>query len=277
MIDCNFSKAKVFPYVDGELAEPVREEMETHLLGCPACRRMVEGELAFREACREWLHPEPASERVRAAVSDTLGRLVDRDRATRVRRLLRRAGLAAAAVALVALGVGGGMALSTHLQNRSRIADFTAAAVEQHQKLVRNVLPADISGVSPKGAEAWFKQRLGFNMNLPDPHTDGLTFIGGRISHVRDIEAAALEYELEGKRVSLFIMPEEAYRRLNPADKPRFTVMSHRGYDVILWQSNGTGYTLVSEVGGRSCLVCHSPAEKVEEAITQRSRSPGRL
>src|SRR5216684_9361002 len=83
MIDCNFSKAKVFPYVDGELAEPVREEMETHLLGCPACRRMVEGELAFREACREWLHPEPASERVRAAVSDTLGRLVDRDRATR--------------------------------------------------------------------------------------------------------------------------------------------------------------------------------------------------
>ncbi len=114
-------------------------------------------------------------------------------------------------------------------------------------------------------------------MNLPDPHTDGLTFIGGRISHVRDIEAAALEYELEGKRVSLFIMPEEAYRRLNPADKPRFTVMSHRGYDVILWQSNGTGYTLVSEVGGRSCLVCHSPAEKVEEAITQRTRPPARL
>jgi len=150
MIDCNFSKAKVFPYVDGELAEPVREEMETHLLGCPACRRMVEGELAFREACREWLHPEPAPERVRAAVSDTLGRLVDRDRATRVRRLLRRTGLAAAAVALMALGVGGGMALSTHLQNRSRIADFTAAAVEQHQKLVRNVLPADISGVSPR-------------------------------------------------------------------------------------------------------------------------------
>ncbi len=92
---------------------------------------------------------------------------------------------------------------------------------------------------------------------------------------MRDIEAAALEYELEGKRVSLFIMPEEAYRRLNPADKPRFTVLSHRGYDVILWQSNGTGYTLVSEVGGRSCLVCHSPAEKVEEAITQRTRLAG--
>jgi hypothetical protein len=43
------------------------------------------------------------------------------------------------------------------------------------------------------------------------------------------------------------------------------------------WQSNGTGYTLVSEVGGRSCLVCHTPAEKVEEAIPNRARSPAHL
>ncbi|MGH7317637.1 MAG: anti-sigma factor family protein, partial [Candidatus Rokuibacteriota bacterium] len=73
MIDCNLSNAKVFPYVDGELAEPVRGEMEAHLIGCPACRRLVEGELSFREACREWLHPEPAPERVRAALTETLG------------------------------------------------------------------------------------------------------------------------------------------------------------------------------------------------------------
>jgi anti-sigma factor RsiW len=169
------------------------------------------------------------------------------------------------------------MALNSHLHNRTRLSDFAAAAVDQHQKLVRNVLPADVTGVSPKGAEQWFKQRLGFNMNLPEIPTEGLTFVGGRISHVRDIEAAALEYELEGKRISLFILPEEAYRRLNPGDKSRFTVMSHRGYDVILWQSNGTGYTLVSEVGGRSCLVCHSPQEKVEDTLAQRSRSPAHL
>jgi len=277
MIDCNFAKSKVFPYVDGEMAEPVREEMEAHLVGCAACRRLVEGELAFREACREWLHPEPAPKRVRTAVTETLGQIVERDRASRGRRLMRRIGVMAAGAALLAIGVGGGMALNNYLHSRARLSDFAAAAVDQHQKLARNLLPIDVTGVSPKGAEQWFKQRLGFNMNLPEIPTEGLTFIGGRISHVRDIEAAALEYELEGKRVSLFIMPEEAYRRLNPGDKPRFTVMSHRGHDVILWQSNGTGYTLVSEVGGRSCLVCHSPKEKVEDTLTQRSRSPAHL
>src|SRR5262245_21229089 len=100
MIDCNFAKAKVFPYVDGELAEPVRDEMEAHLVGCAACRRLVEAELSFREACREWLHPEPAPERVRAAVAETLGRLVERDRATRGRLLVKRVGLVAAGLAL---------------------------------------------------------------------------------------------------------------------------------------------------------------------------------
>ena len=277
MVDCNVVTAKVYPYADGELPPTVREAMEQHLVGCPSCRRLVESELAFREACTAWLHPEPAPEPVRAAVTETLGRLVERNRAARSRRLTKRVGLIAAGLALIALGAAGGVGLQFYLHGKARVRDFAAAAVEQHQKLVRKVLPPDVAGVSPKGAEQWFKERLGFNMTLPELQTPGLTFLGGRISHVRDIEAAALEYDLEGKRVSLFIMPEEAYRRLNPADKPRFTVLSHRGYDVILWQSNGTGYTLVSEVGGRSCLVCHTPAEKVEEAIPNRARSPAHL
>src|SRR5258705_9328542 len=258
MIDCNLVKSKVFPYVDGELPPATREEMETHLVGCQACRSLVERELASREACTASLEPEQAPERVRVAVTESLARLVERDQARRRRGQMRRVGLVAAMVACVSPGAAGGTAIQSHLQGRTRMADFAVAAVEQHQKLARNLLPADVSGVSPKGAEAWFKQRLGFNMNLPELPSEGLTFLGGRISHVRDIEAAALEYELEGKRVSLFIMPEEAYRRLRPADKPRFTVMSHPGYDGILWQSKGTGYTPVSEGGGRSCLVCPS-------------------
>src|SRR5262249_45142214 len=154
-IDCNFAKSKVFPYVDGELAVTVRDEIEVHLVGCASCRRLVETELAFREACREWLHPEPAPKRVQAAAAETLTQPVERDRATRGRRLIRRMGAVAAGLALVALGMGGGMALNTHLHNRARLSDFAAAAVEQHQKLVRNVLPADVTGVSPKGAEQW--------------------------------------------------------------------------------------------------------------------------
>jgi hypothetical protein len=67
--------------------------------------------------------------------------------------------------------------------------------------------------------------------------------------------------------VSLFIIADEMYQRLPLKEKPKFKVLSHRGYDVIIWRSHGTGYTLVSEIGGRSCVVCHSPDEKREAVL----------
>jgi hypothetical protein len=33
---------------------------------------------------------------------------------------------------------------------------------------------------------------------------------------------------------------------------------------VIIWRQHGSGYALVSEIGRRSCLVCHSPDEKLD-------------
>jgi anti-sigma factor RsiW len=275
MIDCDFTKSKVFPYVDDELASPVREEIEAHLLACPACRRLVEREHRFREACAARLQPDAAPDHVRAAVLDTLGRLAGQKAAGR--RSRRWAGLAIAALALLVVGASAGVAIHIRLQAGDSIGEFATAAVEQHERLARDLLPRDVQGVSPKAAEQWFRRRLAFPVSLPDLPGEGLTFRGGRISHVRDVEAAALEYEVDGKPVSLFIMAEEAYRRLRPADKPRFTVIRRGGHDVILWQSNGTGYTLVSEVGARSCLICHRPDEAVEHAIPELAGSSRRL
>jgi anti-sigma factor RsiW len=172
--------------------------------------------------------------------------------------------LGVAALVLIGVGVGAGVALQSYLATRTTLADLADAAVEQHQKLVRDLLPPDIKDVSPRAAEEWFRKRLAFNVSLPDLKTERLQFLGGRISHLRDVEVAALEYQVDANNVSLFIIPEEAYRRLRLNDKPRFKVVSHRGYDVVIWRSQGAGYTLVSEIGDRACLVCHAPDEKLE-------------
>jgi anti-sigma factor RsiW len=142
--------------------------------------------------------------------------------------------------------------------------------VDQHQKLSRDVLPPDIQGVTPKGAEEWFRKRLAFNISLPELPANHLTFRGGRISHLHGVEAAALAYQVEGSDVSLFIVPGEAYRRLGITEPPRFKLITRRGYDVIVWQSHekGIGYALVSEIGGRACLVCHSADEVGESAAS---------
>jgi hypothetical protein len=101
-------------------------------------------------------------------------------------------------------------------------------------------------------------------VTLPELKHANLKLVGARISHLASAEVAALEYRVDDKPVSLFVIPEDAYRRLGLSETPKFKVLSHRGYDVIIWRHHRTGYTLVSEIGGRSCLVCHEPDEKVD-------------
>ena len=101
-------------------------------------------------------------------------------------------------------------------------------------------------------------------MSLPELTGDDLVLLGGRISNLEDLEVAALHYRVEGKDVSLFIIPLEKYRTLGLGDSPKFKMVTRQGYDVVVWASHGAAYSLVSEIGGRSCLVCHSREEKLD-------------
>src|SRR5206468_9598988 len=106
-------------------------------------------------------------------------------------RRVERLAVCAGAVLLLVVGLGAGIALQSYTGTRTSLAELADAAVEQHQKLVRDLLPPDIKDVSPKVAEEWFKKRLAFNVSLPELKTERLHFLGGRISHLREIEVAA--------------------------------------------------------------------------------------
>jgi anti-sigma factor RsiW len=260
---CETAKSLIFPYVDDELAPELRAELEAHLGRCASCRQLVAHERAFREAYVARLRPDPAPAHLR----ETVDRLLDGLHRQRTGVRQRRRALALRAVAAGVLLLGGaalGMALDPVFTRRDVLAELTEASVVQHQKLASGLLPHDVVAASPGEAAAWLRARVDFNVELPELKTPNLTLLGGRVSHLANVPVAALEYRLDDKNVSLFVIPGDAYGRLGLSEKPKFKVRRHRGYDVIIWRQHGTGYTLVSEVGGRSCLVCHSPDEKIE-------------
>jgi anti-sigma factor RsiW len=243
--------------------------VEAHLHDCADCRRRVELEQAFHEIYIAPLRPDEAPPAVRDRAAGRLAALAGLRRWRFVPAGPgRRVAVAAAMAALVGVGAtaafllgGGERAAAASLV---RLAD---ASVEQHQKLARGVLPLDITGVSPKEAERWFGQKLDFNVRLPELSRENLTFKGGRLSHLEGFDVAALQYQLDQQGVSLFIMPAEQYERLGLRPEPRFKMVNRNGYDVIVWASHGVAYTLVSEIGGRSCAVCHAPEEKLDVTL----------
>jgi anti-sigma factor (TIGR02949 family) len=260
---CESAKSHIFPYVDDELAPELREELEAHLARCPGCRQLVGHERAFRDAYVSRLRPDPAPAHLRQTVDRLLESLHHQRRGVRRRRRALVLRAVTAAVLLVG-GAAVGMALDPVLVRRDVLAELTEASVIQHQKLASGLLPHDVVAASPGEAAAWLRARVDFNVELPELKTPNLTLLGGRVSHLANVPVAALEYRLDDKSVSLFVIPGDAYGRLGLSEKPKFKIRRHRGYDVIIWRQHGTGYTLVSEVGGRSCLVCHSPDEKIE-------------
>ncbi len=261
---CKVTRAEIFQYLDGELSRDERADVERHLASCPDCSRLVTIERAFRAAYMERLRPDPVPESVRERAVRLLETLASPPSSPADHRRVRRLGLLAVALALVLVGgVLGAVVRDTWRAARVSIIQLADASVDQHQKLARGLLPYDIAAASPRQAEQWFRNKLDFNVSIPELTNEHLAFLGGRISHLRGVDVAALGYRVDGKSVSLFVIPEEQYRRLGLSETPKFKVLTRRGYDVIVWRSHGTGYALVSEVGGQPCLVCHAPEEKL--------------
>lgn len=261
-MNCDTAKSHVFAYVDDELPPDLRVELDAHLAWCEACRQCVGHERAFRETYVARFRPDPAPAHLRESVE----RLLDGLHRGHARKRGRRRDLTlrtAAAVVLTLTGVLLGMAFDPLFVRRDALAELAEASVSQHQKLASGLLPHDIVAASPGAAAAWLRDRVDFNVEVPELRTPDLALLGGRVSHLANVPVAALEYRLEGKNVSLFVIPGDAYGRLGLSEKPKFKLRRHRGYDVIVWRQHGTGYALVSEVGGRSCLVCHSPDDNI--------------
>jgi anti-sigma factor RsiW len=256
-------------YLDGELGSEVRRRVEAHLHDCADCRRRVELEQAFHEIYIAPLRPDEAPPDVREQAAGLLATLAsERRRRFMPARLGRRVAVAVVMAALVAAGATAAFLLGgSERAAAASLVRLADASVEQHQKLARGVLPLDITGVSPKEAERWFGKKLDFNVLLPDLNGEHLNFKGGRLSHLEGFEVAALEYQVDHQSVSLFIMSAEQYERLGLRPEPRFKMVNRNGYDVIVWASHGVAYTLVSEIGGRSCAVCHAPEEKLDVTL----------
>lgn len=269
---CNLVRARLFEYLDGELPGEQRPAVDDHLRTCLECQHALELEQAFREIYMVPLRPDQTPDAVRGRVAHLVVGLTESRRARWARRFRRRPIVSAAVAALVLAVSASTLVLTSARREASasllRLAD---ASVEQHQKLARGLLPFDIARMSPREAEQWFGNKLDFNVRLPELKDENLTFLGGRISHLRDIDVAALEYRVDDKNVTLFIMPAEQYRKLGLLSEPKFKMVNRQGYDVIVWSAHGAAYALVSEIGGRSCAVCHSAEEKLDVTLTPQA------
>jgi len=257
VIACDLFRRHVGAFLDGELDPATSIEFERHVDACPDCQEFFEFEVSYRGQVREALGsvkaPAALADRIRSSLDDAEA---GKERGVVVSPWPQRARAvlpvtaAAAAVALI----GTGIAMDNLEDER---AD---AMLEDVVRVHSSAVPADVSVTEVKGAEPvedsaatvarYFRGKVGFPVRPAEFARRDVRLVGARLSNVRERQAAALFYELRGRRLTVVVTdaPVAQDAHVVPVGDERLQYENVRGYTVPMRRHGGLTYAFTGDV-----------------------------
>lgn len=125
-------------------------------------------------------------------------------------------------------------------------ASFASPVIGESVAWHRRSVPVEVVGPDPNTVRRWFADKVSFAVNVPQ-FSGSARLLGGRLSHVRQYEAAYLLYEVNGTKLSVMLF--DAGDISNYADfKNKTFVDNSNGYNVAIREKSGVTYTFTSDM-----------------------------
>jgi len=256
-MDCQKFQEYLYPFLDREIDETLKLEMEKHIQKCPMCSLEVEKERKFSHVLKTHLIKEKAPFALREAVAEQLEKSKRKFswRYIFVRQL-------APSFALLVLVIAVFFNLRPHGDKPSPIF---SEAVENHLEYLRGIYPLEFQTSDIKEALAWFRGKTDFAIMAPHINLDKVHLVGGRLAHLNDKKSAYFLLEKDGYKISAF------YTDLHDVSAPKSSVKSgikplgmrlvktEKGYHTI--------FCFHPEDGTACILVSDMPLEELEKLI----------
>lgn len=247
-MDCHDARERLWPPEHPRLLGESVASARDHVRRCPACADFFSQDRLLLDAYRRLRHeemPGAVRDRLLGAVSATRSSL--QADGTRSRALSRPAVAAASlllAVAgwLLAMAVGG-----SSPESAGGPGGAEAAYLDDY---LRRAVSRDRVETSDPGEIARFLGReLGIGLRPLSgagvvPRSAEICLLGGR-------RGAVVEYEVDGRVVSHYLMPREAPRERPPALR---SVAYAPGLPVVTWVRSSVEHALVGELDGERLL-----------------------
>jgi anti-sigma factor RsiW len=248
-MDCQDVRNGLLDYQRGRLRPADREEMGTHLAGCPSCGREDAAEHALTELLERRLPqygaPVSLKRKLTASWSDPPSP------APSWWQRWGRPLAPAFAVALVLL-----TALPLYRWGGLRAGDDGRAmlgeAVNDHLRIVSSQHPLDIESGGMHQVKPWFAGRLDFAPVVSFLGDEGFPLQGGAVGYFLNRKAAVFVFHRRLHVITLLVFRAEGlpWPRHTSASQGRApaAAVADRGFNVVLWRSGELGYALVSDV-----------------------------
>jgi anti-sigma factor RsiW len=240
-MQCRDIERDLDSFLDGELAPPESAEVDAHLRSCAPCQRLVDEQMGMKLSLRAALRPPEPPESLRLFVRDSLhSHLVTAQRAAMWQRLRRPVVVGLSVAILVTALVAGTL---TPARQPEVVME---SMIVKHQ---RN-LPMEITG-NPEVVRSWFDGKVPFA--VPPPRVEPVASLrGGRISHLGDREAAYLQYEQHGQRISVFVFDPSGLHLQAPRraviHNRQVYLQGARGYQIAVFQDRDLGYAITGSL-----------------------------
>ena len=227
----------IHAYIDGEFADEDRVEFERHLAECARCRDAARFEAQFKRALRAALPPPALPPGLRARIVADIAHAPAPGR-TWGRVVYPSAGLAAAAC----------LAVGLFLRAGGNPLPVIEESIHRHE---RN-LPVEVVGPDGQRVSSWFRGKVDVPVQAPQWRPVGADLLGGRISHVRDRQAAHLIYNVRGQKVSVLVFdPSVLPAHLQGMQRVRnhdVYFQRQAGYNVAVYRQGNVGYAITSDL-----------------------------
>ena len=250
-MNCREFDARLHAFVDGELDAGPMAEAEAHLSTCPDCHGRADGERRFRQLLRRQPR-ETAPPEFRARM---LG-LARRERTRKKLRVWLGTPALAAAVLLLAFGL-----MARSLSTGVHEPEAVASLVDKHLAYAQLEGPAEFSSTERPAVAAWFRQRTGLRVPVPDLSPAGIQLVGARIADADQRKVAYLFYKKGHVLMSVFMVPEVG-RRAPLAGRPmdfgghEYLAQERQGLRTVSWRDGQTLFSFVSTLDYDVLLEC---------------------
>jgi len=251
-------------YIDGELHDLERGEIEGHIARCPECAELV----ADAQSLKRSLHslsgevtlPDDFRARLSSAIAaapvpEPVAAAPESDARWRYGAMaLAASALLAAGVALGA-GIGSGAsdapeAFDTPTSDPGNqvagVTDINVPVVAQSIEWHRRQVPVEVTGPNATAVGNWFDGKVPFAVRAPDFGRDAL-LLGGRLGNVDETPAALLVYDVSGTKLSVLLYDAEVVSMPSGTGQDVY-VDNSDGYTVAVGERSGVGFTVTSDL-----------------------------
>lgn len=232
-------QSKIGVYLDGELSEQERRDMDAHLRECAACAASALQQLQLKRATKLAGHRYSASPEFRSRIYGQIAQ----------NRPGRRTGWAAAlgfaTFAFLILAVW-----LSYSSREPRSQPLLAELVDLHVANLATSTPVDVVSSDRHTVKPWFQGRLPFTFNLPELGGTPFTLVGGRVTYLNHEPGAHLIYDLRDHHISVFIFREQP--DLTRAFHARDFSQQLLNFSVESWSANGMRYFVIGDASSTS-------------------------